>query len=177
MALKTGSVTFSRFTREIEDRLKEWKVDIDLVCEDACNATIKNARKHIKEKTRSSGMGVSNRLKDNKAEQYVNCYVTKKPDRNRRFLRALWNKQYQLSHLLEDGHDSYNQFNKIGSKDFDANRPRPYTIKHTKFPSSIGKTHTHSFKLWEETEEWTSESFFRSVKTRLENLARRINVK
>lgn len=175
MALKQGYVTLDRFTNEIVSRLKEWKVDVDIVCEDASDATIKNAKKHIKQITKTSGMGVSHMYKNDPTKQYVNCYVTRKPDRRRKFLRALWNKQYQLSHLLEDGHDSYNQYNQPGNKNFRDNLPRPYTIKRSKFPSSIGKKHTHEFSVWEETEKWTGDSYYRSVKKRLENLYRRIN--
>lgn len=174
MATK-GEVSLDRFTNEIIAHLKEWKVEVDLTLEDACDATIKNSRKHIKEKTKTSGMGVSNRYLNQPSKQYVNCFVTRKPDRKRRFLRVLWNKQYRLSHLLEDGHDSYNQFNSPNSKKFNEELPRPYTIKKSKFPNSIGKKKTHSFLIWEETEKWTGDSFYRSVKSRLNNLARRVN--
>lgn len=177
MATK-GTISLDKFSDEVVSILNEWKVDVDLACEKGADKTINSMRDHIKRKTKKD-VETSQRNKNNPSAQYVNCFVTRKPRRGskNKFLRALWNKQYQLSHLLEDGHDSYNQWNKTPelARRYGRNGkplPRPYTIKKSRFPSSIGKKHTHSFEMWKSTEDFGAKKFPEKVIKELENMYR-----
>lgn len=171
MAVKTGTITLDQFAGEINKLIGEWKVDVEITLEDASDSAINVSKHYIKNITKESGMNHSRKKKANK--RYVNCFTTRKPNRNKKFLRALWNREYRLSHLLEDGHDSYNQYNTPGNKHYRDYLPRPYTIHTSKFPDSIGRTHTHSFGVWEKTEKYMGVAYYKTVKKSLIDLNRR----
>lgn len=78
---------------------------------------------------------------------YVDSYVVKRSKKDLKTDVVLWNKQYQLSHLLERNHAWANQW---GTR-------RGYTTKNTR-------------EFWYETEQFMTDKFYEDAKNSIEKI-------
>lgn len=139
-------VDLSNLGKVLEKELKDYEERVYSAVVETCEEGIKEAKKEIQKELEDSMKKVAKG-----AGHYRSSFTTRKKSDTH---RILWNKKYQLSHLLEDGHYVYNQYG------------GPYPIHSTiakrgrfvtgsKYGTS-GKV-THSFKAWEGTEKHTAD--------------------
>lgn len=141
--------------------VKEISYKTDIALEKAVEQTSKNARQHIKEKTIVDIRPPYNR------GVYVKSYRTNKLDT---YSRRLRNEEYRLSHLLEKGHMSANQFGKnytIGLK-YDKNgniKNRPM-LKY----EYNNKKKTHKFGMWKDVDKFIGKELPQNVKKEIKKI-------
>lgn len=82
----------------VNEMIDVWTNETLVKLDEAQNETINGARNYAKRET--------TKLKYGNKKPYINCYSNRKAGDH---ARALWNRKYSLSHLLEDGHKVYNQ--------------------------------------------------------------------
>lgn len=128
-------INLSNLGDVITKELEKFEKDVYGAMVETCEESIKEAKKEIKRDYDAVKIGKSSRKKP-----YRSTFTTRKKGD---LSRILWNKQYPLSHLLENGHYVYNQYG------------GPYEIKKSKYGTSGDIT--KSFVVWELTEKNISE--------------------
>lgn len=129
----------SKLARGVVDQwdaiMSEFVIKINEGCANEAERICKEGRTFIKPKTPKRKGKYRNSYKVLPYRDVLDGYGCK-----------LWNKQYQLSHLLEDGHYVHNQWVKEGGYDIHHRHP---TGSNPKVDSN--KT-TSYYKMWDETE-------------------------
>ena len=139
----------------ITDIVTEWSAEVVVLVEEAQEEAIENARKDIKKMTAKESVAryrVNGDGGTKKVPQYINCYAKRKnviSDHS----HTLYNRKYQLSHLLEDGHVVRNQYSdKINPRTGKMN-PHTWEIRRrtaTKLDNRkiVDNLHTAKFTMW-----------------------------
>lgn len=148
--------TIEKFADVLASEIGEWTVKLNQEFEKVIK---RSGTKYIQEAKKKTPTW------DNEVgKQYINCFINKKTSNP--LVRIIWNKKYQLSHLLENGHYVYNR--KGRKKNLKSRVSGKYTIKHSKYPESIGKKTTKSFGMWsnaaDEIEKYMEEQIKKAVK-------------
>lgn len=138
-------VDLSQLSNAIKEQLDEYRVEVHAVMVEVCEDGIKFAKQEIKQDLDDVQKG-----KGRKSKRYRSTFTTRKINDTE---RILWNRQYPLSHLLEDGHFVYNQYG------------GPYDIKKSKYGTT--GDHTKKFKIWEITEKAVSQYVVQKVQEKL----------
>ena len=144
------------YIHEVADVINElvdtWTTEVVLAVEDAQNSTIEGAKRYIKKETSKLYYGGK--------KPYIDCYTNKKVGQH---TRALWNRKYALSHLLEDGHASYNQFG--GPYEVKNRVPDTTANKNAKRTSSSLTTRYDSYD--ETLEDYVKESYIKFIRKKV----------
>lgn len=164
----TGTVDILKIGEAIWDKLEQWDVQVTEQMSQSVLDTCKETKKELKKATPKG----SKRMK---GENYRDCFTIKPNSSKSKALmtRTVWNTQYQLSHLLEDGHMVYTRLGKKTDKS--AQKIGPLMIK--KRSAKNGGTyavfndnkHTASYTMWKHGEEFASDYLVDDLKTRLDN--------
>lgn len=136
-------VDLATLSDAIVKELKEWQGNVEQIMIDTCEESIKEAKKEIVREFDTIKKG----KRQDGEKRYRSSFTTRKKNN---LSRILWNKQYQLSHLLEDGHYVYNQYG--GAYDIDPKKSKyNTTVDHTKAFGVWDKTEKHIAKYVEDT--------------------------
>lgn len=137
------NVPLDQLVPTLNNLIKEWSAEVVTLIEEAQDESIEVARKGIKKMTPpKSGRKVTDddgNLKN--AKYYINCYSIKRnvvSDHS----STLYNRKYPLSHLLEDGHEVYNQY----GGPYPINRRTAKNRPNAKVDSNMLTT---KFEMWE----------------------------
>lgn len=151
--MKIDKVDISGLGKLIEKELEEYSAKVYVAAVETCNEGIKESRRYINQEMVSIMKG-----KTEDRKHYRSSFSThKKGDLS----RVLWNKQYQLSHLLEDGHYVYNQYG--GNYDIHPEWPLIWGFRHDGMPYVYGSEYGTSGKKtialgsWGNTEKHTAD--------------------
>lgn len=151
--MKIDKVDLTGLGDVILQELDEFDKSVHVALVETCDEGIKEAKKNIQKDLKSLMKGT---MEDRK--HYRSSFITRKQSD---LSRILWNTQYQLSHLLEDGHYVYNQFG--GAYDIHPQWPIIFGWKKNGDPivygseyGTSGKT-TIGLKSWGRTEEHTAD--------------------
>ncbi len=119
--------------RQFKEIMNEYSENIEEECFLEAKKICEDGKREIKTKT-------PKRKKSRVGGNYINTYRV--INRNKRFERGctLWNKQYQLSHLLEKNHNTSNQY------------------------GARGRTRKNVTPFWKQTEENMVKNFESAVK-------------
>lgn len=151
-------VDLSNLGKVLQKELKDYEERVYSAVVETCEEGIKEAKREIEKDLKDLRKG---RKEDGK--HYRSSFVTRKKSDTSRFL---WNREYQLSHLLEDGHHVYNQYGGpyeihpeyplyFGYKGIPTTLPKKPKIYGSYWGTS-GKV-THKFGAWDKTEKHTAD--------------------
>lgn len=149
---KIDYVDLSNLGEAIRKELDNYKKDVYGAMVETCDEGIKESRKFIQKDMVSIMKG-----KTEDRKHYRSSFTTRKKNE---LSRILWNTQYQLSHLLEDGHYVYNQYG--GAHDIHPNWPLIFGFKKNGDPIVYGSEYGTSGKRtialgsWDKTEKHTA---------------------
>ncbi|MBQ0113748.1 MAG: hypothetical protein KBT03_11520 [Bacteroidales bacterium] len=156
----------SKLDEVLKKELDEWSIQTTIKLSDAVLDTTIEASKEIKKLTPRGA-------KRRDGKDYRDCFVIK-PNRSKSknlLERTLFNEQYQLSHLLEDGHKVYTRNGK--KTDPNAVKVGPLDIK--KRSAKNGGTyavfsdskHTAKYSNWYHTRKLAEEHLVKDIKDKL----------
>ncbi|MBQ0111921.1 MAG: hypothetical protein KBT03_02215 [Bacteroidales bacterium] len=151
--MKIDKVDLSSLGDVLRQELDDFNKSVHVAMVETCDEGIKEARKEI---IRDLDTLQKGKIEDRK--HYRSSFTTRKKND---LSRILWNKQYQLSHLLEDGHYVYNQYG--GSYNIHPDYPLIFGHKKNGEPIIYGSRYgtsgkvTIGFKAWEKTEKHTAD--------------------
>lgn len=140
---KEHIITVDKLYSTVKEIFTEYEREVQKVTDETIKEVASEGRKYIKDLTISLL---------NEPSKYQNCFRTQKSTNG----RIIKNTRYQLSHLLEDGHISANQYG------------RGYTIYRSKY-GTVGKK-TKNFKMWETTEEMLRKEFPEKLEKNISNI-------
>lgn len=157
------TVDISQIGDAIWEEIEKWDKECNIKFSDSVLETTKEARNEIKKSTP--------KLDGKKSgKHYIDSYQIK-PNQNKNDIqmeRVLWNKKYQLSHLIEDGHLVYTRLGR--KEDINARKIGPLTIKKRSaingntFTVFSDNKHTAKFNIWKHTKDYASEKLVESIK-------------
>lgn len=140
-------VDLSQLSDAIKNKLSEYQAEVYSTMTEVCESGIKFAKDEIVRDIKLIQKG--NGRKDG-SKRYRSTFTTRKKSDTE---RILWNKQYPLSHLLENGHYVYNQYG------------GPYNIKKSKYGTT--GDHTKAFDIWEITDKELAKYVITEVEKKL----------
>lgn len=144
---KIEYVDLSNLSEKIKKELDNYKKDVYGALVETCEEGIKEAKKEIVRDLDTMQKGKKSEL----GKHYRSTFTTRKKGD---LSRILWNKKYQLSHLLENGHFVYNQYG--GAYEIHPTiAKRGKWITGSKYGTS-GKI-TKAFGVWDKTEKHTAQ--------------------
>lgn len=139
----------------INDIVDKWSTEVIVKLEEAQNSTINGSRNYAKRETTT--------LSYSDKKPYIKCYTNRKVGEH---ARALWNRKYQLSHLLEDGHKVVTKKGGEPKKIKDENRVPDTTKNHNKKVTS--SMLTSSYDTFDETlEDYVKKKYIYFIKKKL----------
>ena len=140
--MATRTIEVWQIADTVNEYVTTWTAAVVSLIDRAQVKTIKDAKAFAKKETPESSKSGSTNKKDE--NPYIDLYVQRSS--SRQHWRALWNKKYPLSHLLEDGHEVHNQSG------------GPYEIKNRVADTTANKNakvtssdETTQFDMWDET--------------------------
>lgn len=146
MKTKYNTIAIEDLGKEVNAILRQYSLEMEKEMENVIKEEGKKAQQYIKEYYKSINIDTSTKTSRKK---YINCFRTKSLGK---YARELRNTKYQLSHLLESGHKSANQYGKN------------YAIKRSKYGTKGKKT--IAYKMWDKTTEYVEDDFPKMVKER-----------
>lgn len=139
----SGQVDVTELSDALLTEIGSWQKSAFTDLQDSVKESATEAKKKIMELSKST---VNRRSGGTK--HYRSCFTTRKTGD---LEQTLWNRKYPLSHLLEDGHQVYNQYG------------GPYAINPRNSKYGTSGTTTHEFDMWEETEKHTEKYLYDKV--------------
>lgn len=166
----SGTVDISQLSKTLNQNLTEWSIAVESKLVDSVYDTAKLSLKYIKKNTAKSRRKGKNAFRNS----YLMTPTSKNGTSKDRYKRTIHSSQYQLAHLLEDGHMVYTR--ERGHKN-DPSAPKlgPLTIKRT-YPKSrslatIQKpTKTSKYEMWKKTEEYASKELYDQVVEKINSI-------
>ena len=157
--------TLDNFCDDIWSEIEKWSIEASIMLSDAVLDTTVQAQKDIKKITPKGA-------KRWEEKNYRDCFKIKPSrSRNRNLMdRTLWNSQYQLSHLLEDGHEVYTRLGKKTNPN--ARKIGPLEIKKRSaknggtFAVFTDNKHTVKYGNWIHTRELAEQNLVNEIKTK-----------
>lgn len=160
------TIPLDKLGTELNNVIKGWTADVIVMVEEAQDEAIVNARKDIKTMTPPKG---------SQKRPYINCYSIRRNVISEHST-TLYNTKYQLSHLLEDGHEVRNQLSDKPKNDGSGeNYPHTWRI-HTRTAANISNAkvddemHTTKFEMWENEGTPAAEDYIKRSLSKIKKL-------
>lgn len=159
------TVNIDKLAAKINEELKVYGDSVLHEMQLSINLVSRRAKEHITE--------LSPQRKDG---TFKTSYITKQFDKKNRLHRKVGNREYQLAHLLEDGHKVYTRhpYTKYDRK---VKTNGPFKIKHRYThgpnPKVTSSSLTSSYSMFKQTAEYASEELYNDMVKRLKKLGRK----
>lgn len=165
----SGTVDISQLSRVLLENVEGWEKKVDLALVDGLYEVAKATKHELVKNTATRRRKKGTPLRSS----YVVTPSGKMSMGGLAKKRTLHSTEYQLAHLIEDGHKVYNRpngkFNKAAKKE------GPYEIKRT-YPKSRKKaisqmpTKTSKYEMWKKAEEYAKKELYEVIVGKLKNL-------
>lgn len=163
MSKESKHCDISQFAEVLEQTVQEWGKNVSDVAETTVHNMAVGARKTIKSATPKNPVIREGR------KHYATCFGIKKDKKSSIITEKVYNTQYQLSHLLEDGHNVYTRLGK--KNDPKAVKIGPLKIHNRTFQQGgvvESSTKTAKFSMWQKGEDYVEKNIVEDFKKELD---------